>query len=56
MSAAAPGAQPKLVRRLGPFDATMIVMGGNFRIGIGSPTEIVEAGLERLGAALDGLA
>ena len=28
----------------------------HFRIGIGAPTEIVEAGLERLGAALDGLA
>jgi aspartate/methionine/tyrosine aminotransferase len=28
----------------------------HFRIGIGSPTEIVEAGLERLGAALDAIA
>jgi hypothetical protein len=28
----------------------------HFRIGIGSPTAIVEAGLERLGVALDDLA
>jgi aspartate/methionine/tyrosine aminotransferase len=31
-------------------------LADHFRIGIGSPTEIVEAGLERLGAALDRLA
>jgi bifunctional pyridoxal-dependent enzyme with beta-cystathionase and maltose regulon repressor activities len=31
-------------------------LADHFRIGIGSPTEIVEAGLERLGAALDAIA
>jgi aspartate/methionine/tyrosine aminotransferase len=31
-------------------------LADHFRIGIGSPTPIIEAGLERLGAALDGLA
>jgi aspartate/methionine/tyrosine aminotransferase len=30
-------------------------LADHFRIGVGSPTPIVEAGLERLGAALDGL-
>jgi aspartate/methionine/tyrosine aminotransferase len=30
-------------------------LADHFRIGVGSPTEIVEAGLERLGAALDRL-
>lgn len=34
MSAAAPDAQPKLVRRLGAFDATMLVMGGIIGSGI----------------------
>jgi len=34
VSAAAPDAQPKLVRRLGPFDATMLVMGGIIGSGI----------------------
>jgi aspartate/methionine/tyrosine aminotransferase len=31
-------------------------LADHFRIGIGSPTQIVEAGLERLGAALDAMA
>ena len=31
-------------------------LADHFRIGVGGPTEIVEAGLERLGAALDELA
>jgi aspartate/methionine/tyrosine aminotransferase len=31
-------------------------LADHFRIGVGSPTEIVEGGLERLGAALDALA
>jgi aspartate/methionine/tyrosine aminotransferase len=31
-------------------------LADHFRIGIGSPTEIVKAGLERLGAALDAMA
>ena len=30
-------------------------LADHFRIGVGQPTEIVEAGLERLGAALDAL-
>jgi aspartate/methionine/tyrosine aminotransferase len=30
-------------------------LADHFRIGIGGPTEVVEAGLERLGAGLDGL-
>jgi len=34
VSAAAPDAQPRLVRRLGPFDATMLVMGGIIGSGI----------------------
>lgn len=46
-----------LVRRLGPFDATMLVIGGivgagNF-IGLGGDTLAITEGLARLGAALD---
>lgn len=59
MSAAAPGAQPKLVRRLGPFDATMIVMGGIIGGGIFvNPAEVARRvgspGLSHLAWAIGG--
>ncbi len=45
----------------GEYDAAIVPgrffgLADHFRIGIGSPTPIVEAGLERLGAALDAMA
>jgi len=53
------GALDELLRAR--FDTSIVPgrffgLADHFRIGIGSPTPIVEAGLERLGAALDSLA
>ena len=42
--------EPKLVRRLGLFDATMLVMGGIIGSGIFvNPAEVARAGLARPG-------